>query len=181
MYSRNQQARPIVVQIVGYKNSGKTTLVTELIRRFKRDGYTIGTAKHDAHDFAIDTPGTDTWKHQQSGADITAISSSTRSAVLMSRPETLDSLLMHMKDVDLVLVEGFKQEPYPKLVLIRTIEDISLLQDLARVVAAVVWSPQIAQAIHSHPASSSFKTLDLHNPDSIYQFLLANIETSLQP
>ncbi|MDF2834525.1 MAG: molybdopterin-guanine dinucleotide biosynthesis protein B-like protein, partial [Paenibacillus sp.] len=60
--------RPAVIQVVGYKNTGKTTIVCQLTSLLKEAGYKVGTIKHDAHEFRMDHPGTDTWKHQQSGA-----------------------------------------------------------------------------------------------------------------
>ena len=118
---------PLVLQIVGYKNSGKTTLIAKLIHRLKQTNCIVGTIKHDAHEFDLDTPGTDTWRHQEAGADITAISSATRSAVISRGPEPLSVLLAHMRHADVVLVEGFKQADYPKLILLRKPEDAELL------------------------------------------------------
>ncbi|CAH1223538.1 Molybdopterin-guanine dinucleotide biosynthesis adapter protein [Paenibacillus plantiphilus] len=172
-----RRSGPFILQIVGYKNSGKTTLVTELIRRFKGDGCTVGTAKHDAHSFTIDTPGTDTWKHGEAGADITAISSSTNSAVLLSSSASLTELLAYMHNVDIVLVEGFKPEPYPKLVLLRSLADIPLLHELANPIAAIVWSSEIRQAIADNRALNKLTILDINQPDQIYSFLLPYLKT----
>ena len=130
---------PFAIQIVGFKNSGKTTLIAALIPHLKRKGFTVGTIKHDAHDFFMDKPGTDTWKHQEAGADATAISSARRSAILRNHPESLTSLLAYMHDTDIVLIEGFKQETYPKLVLIRRPEDANGLRELQEIAAAVIW------------------------------------------
>ncbi|MBB3114708.1 molybdopterin-guanine dinucleotide biosynthesis protein B [Paenibacillus phyllosphaerae] len=129
---------PYVLQIVGYKNSGKTTLVQSLIRRLKTQDLTVGTVKHDAHDFTMDTPGTDTWKHQEAGADVTAISSASRSAVLYNQAASLDTLLTRMTDIDLVLVEGFKQAHYPKFVLLRDEGDLKLLSSLTQIEAVLL-------------------------------------------
>ncbi|WP_165822308.1 molybdopterin-guanine dinucleotide biosynthesis protein B [Paenibacillus montanisoli] len=156
---------PFVLQIVGYKNSGKTTMLTALTKRLKQAGYAVGTAKHDAHDFTMDTPGTDTWKHQEAGADITAISSASRSAVISARPEPLAALLAHMRHVDIVLVEGFKQEPYPKLILLRSPEDQPLLA-LKNAVMTAAWPNAFAEP--PLPAAPHF---DLNDLDGIYNHL----------
>ena len=63
----------VIIQVVGYKNSGKTTLVSELVRTLTSEGYRVGTLKHDAHDFEPDIPGKDTWQHRKAGAQVTAI------------------------------------------------------------------------------------------------------------
>ncbi|SDW48960.1 molybdopterin-guanine dinucleotide biosynthesis protein B [Paenibacillus sp. CF384] len=156
---------PFVLQVVGYKNSGKTTMITALTKLFKQAGCTVGTAKHDAHDFTMDTPGTDTWRHQESGADITAISSSSRSAVISARPEPLSALLTHMQHVDIVLVEGFKQEHYPKLILLRSPEDESLLS-LTNPIMTAVWPQAKALSLPSIPH------YDINDIPAIYNHLL---------
>lgn len=147
-----------VLQIVGFKNSGKTTLTAEMIQRFKGLGFKVGTVKHDAHHFTIDTPGTDTWKHQQAGADVTAISAPERSAIMRNSPEPLHGLLAQMADMDIVFVEGFKHELYPKLVLLKEPEDIKLLLTLHAVAAAAVW-PSFCI-----PAANSGVPLDTPQP-----------------
>ncbi len=133
------EQRPIVFQIVGYKNTGKTTLVCRLTSLLKEDGYIVGTIKHDAHEFRMDHPGTDTWKHQRSGADLTAISSSTGTAFVSRQPSTLKQLIELMAGADYVLVEGFKQEAYPKLLLIRNEGDLELAKSVSRLAAVALW------------------------------------------
>ncbi|SEO90390.1 molybdopterin-guanine dinucleotide biosynthesis protein B [Paenibacillus sp. OV219] len=162
--AQSQQA-PFVFQIVGYKNSGKTTLLSQLTRKLKQAGFTVGTAKHDAHEFTMDTPGTDTWQHQEAGADITAISSASRSAIISNRTESLSALLTHMQHVDFVLVEGFKQEHYPKLMLLRNPKDEPLLQ-LSNIVMIASWD---TFDIPLHHASPTFGISDF---DAIYNHLL---------
>lgn len=158
-----------VVQIVGYKNSGKTTLVAALVRLLKAEGYRVGTAKHDAHDFTMDHPGTDTWEHQEAGADVTAISSSSRTAVLSNQSATLEQLLAHMLHLDIVLVEGFKQEQYPKLVLIRRADDLPLLDQLHNIRAIVVW-PEAEALVAGYGHDYSIIRLD--ETSAIYTFIL---------
>ncbi|MFC4102228.1 molybdopterin-guanine dinucleotide biosynthesis protein B [Paenibacillus xanthanilyticus] len=160
---------PPVLQIVGYKNSGKTTLVAALVRLLKAEGFRVGTVKHDAHDFTMDHPGTDTWQHQEAGADVTAISSSRRAAVLTNEPATLDALLSHMGGMDIVLVEGFKQERYAKLVLIRKPDDLPLLEQLANIRLVVVWPEMEHWAADAHP---DYAILRLPETSSIYAEIL---------
>ncbi|AZN43175.1 molybdopterin-guanine dinucleotide biosynthesis protein B [Paenibacillus albus] len=160
-----QQQTPFVFQIVGYKNSGKTTLLSQLTRQLKQAGYSVGTAKHDAHEFTMDTPGTDTWQHQEAGADITAISSASRSAIISNRTEPLTALISYMQHVDFVLVEGFKQEYHPKLVLLRNPSDETLLQ-LSNIVMIASWD---SFDIPIHHASPTFGVSDT---DAIYNHLL---------
>jgi molybdopterin-guanine dinucleotide biosynthesis protein B len=131
-----------VLQVVGYKNAGKTTLVCELLRHYNAQGRRAGTIKHDAHAFEPDVPGTDTWRHRRAGAAATAITSPERTAWTMERPSTLDELLSGMErhSLDIVIVEGFKQERHNKIVLLRGEDDAELLR-LSHVIAAAVRTP----------------------------------------
>ncbi|BCJ87178.1 molybdopterin-guanine dinucleotide biosynthesis protein B [Effusibacillus dendaii] len=105
--------------VVGYKNTGKTTMVCKLVERFKSLGYRVGTIKSDAHEFQMDRPGADTFQHRQAGADQVAIVSPQKWAlqVWTEQPPTLQQLLSMMADVDLVIVEGYKQGDLPKVVM----------------------------------------------------------------
>ncbi|WP_458122228.1 molybdopterin-guanine dinucleotide biosynthesis protein B [Paenibacillus sp. Z6-24] len=127
---------PPVVQIVGYKNSGKTTLVTGLLRLGVARGMRIAVIKHDAHEFQMDHAGTDTFAHTEAGAAAVAITSPARTAIIREQPSTLQQLVMELaahaaKPYDLILVEGFKQENYPKAVLIARESDVELLDQLS--------------------------------------------------
>jgi len=110
-----------VVGIVGWKDVGKTFFVTEIINLLVKKGYKVGTIKHAHHDFDIDKPGTDSFKHRQSGASEVIISSSKRWAKIIENNKTekkLNELLREFNDVDLVIVEGFKKENHPKIEII---------------------------------------------------------------
>ncbi|CQR56181.1 hypothetical protein PRIO_3778 [Paenibacillus riograndensis SBR5] len=132
-------SRPAVCQIVGYKNSGKTTLLCELIPLLRKKGCTVAVIKHDGHDFEMDHEGTDTWKQRQAGASAVAITSAARTSVIQERTSSLAELIEAFAGYDYVLVEGFKQEPYPKIVLLRREEDIPLLEEASNIVATAFW------------------------------------------
>lgn len=134
--------KPVVIQFVGYSNSGKTTLLTRLIPLLERTGIRVGVVKHDGgHDFEWDQEGKDTWKYREAGASLVAISSQTKTAMLEQRPLELAELIARMAaaGADLVLVEGFKREGYPKLVLLREPGDEELLSQVTHVLAVVSW------------------------------------------
>lgn len=105
--------------IVGWKNSGKTTLVTALVREFCARGLRVSTVKHAHHAFDLDRPGKDSFLHRDAGAQEVLIASQGRWALLHelrgAAEPILSELLQHMSPVDLVLVEGFKEEKHPKL------------------------------------------------------------------
>ncbi len=110
-------AVPPVVSFVGKSNSGKTTLLEKVIRELKRRGYRVGTIKHDAHDFEMDRAGTDTWRHAQAGSDHVIISSPHKVASIrkVEQEATLWELAATMTDVDIILTEGYKRGPAPKI------------------------------------------------------------------
>ncbi|MDR9854146.1 molybdopterin-guanine dinucleotide biosynthesis protein B [Paenibacillus sp. VCA1] len=134
--------KPFVCQIVGYKNSGKTTLVCALVERLKAGGCRVAVIKHDAHDFEMDHPGTDTYRHRAAGASAIALVSARKTAVIREEETSLDELIEDFCDYDVVLVEGFKQEHYPKLVMVRRAEDQELVRSLDHVAGVVSWLPE---------------------------------------
>ncbi len=105
--------------VTGWKNTGKTGLVERLVTEFAGRGLTVSTIKH-AHKAAdIDHPGTDSFRHRDAGASEVVLATPHRFAImheLRGAPEaTLDDLLARLAPVDLVLVEGFKTSPHPKI------------------------------------------------------------------
>jgi molybdopterin-guanine dinucleotide biosynthesis protein B len=110
---------PRVFGLVGWSGSGKTSLLRLLLPELVGRGLTVSTIKHAHHGFDLDKPGKDSWLHRQAGAAEVMVASAERWALMRDHrggPEpTLADLLSRMAPVDLVLVEGFKREPYPKL------------------------------------------------------------------
>jgi len=105
--------------LAGWSGSGKTTLLTALIPELVRRGVSVSTIKHAHHEFDVDKPGKDSWLHREAGASEVMVASSRRFALmheLRDAPEpALNELVARMAPVDLLLVEGFKREPHPKL------------------------------------------------------------------
>lgn len=129
-----------VLQIVGYKKTGKTTLVCRLAERLAAEGLRVGTAKHDGHDFDPDVPGTDSRKHREAGALMTAVVSGSRTAFFEERTSSLDDVLARMaSQIDIALVEGWKRERYPKLLLAHDEAQLAPLAELEGVLAVVSW------------------------------------------
>ena len=108
--------------IVGRKNAGKTSLIERLLPELLARGRRVATIKHDAHDFEIDLPGKDTWRHRQAGSGTTIISSSSKIAMvrLTEREAEVEELLKFVdRSYDLVLVEGLRRSPLPKILVHR--------------------------------------------------------------
>ncbi|MEP6565667.1 MAG: molybdopterin-guanine dinucleotide biosynthesis protein B [Mesorhizobium sp.] len=108
-----------VFGITGWKNSGKTTLTERLVAELVRRGWNVSTVKHAHHDFDIDKPGADSFRHRQAGATEVAIVSGKRWALMHElRGEdepTLEAILSRLAPSDIVLVEGYKREAHDKI------------------------------------------------------------------
>ena len=113
-----------VFGITGWKNSGKTTLVTRLVRHLTARGLRVATVKHAHLGFDLDVEGKDSYLHREAGAAEVLVSSGKRWALLHElRGEgepSLGDLLARLAPVDLVLVEGYKRQEHPKLQVLRS-------------------------------------------------------------
>jgi molybdopterin-guanine dinucleotide biosynthesis protein B len=108
-----------VIGLAGWSGAGKTTLLTRLIPYLLAENLRVSVIKHAHHEFDVDMPGKDSWIHRQSGAAEVLISSTQRWALMHelrgAREPRLPELLATMSRVDLIVVEGFKREPLPKI------------------------------------------------------------------
>lgn len=131
-----------VFGIAGFKNAGKTTLVVELVRELTSRGLRLATVKHAHHEFDIDQPGKDSYRHREAGASEVIVASSRRWAHVKELADAtepdLNELLRHIGDVDLVLVEGYKRGAHPKLEVRRSGQDSPLLADSQTNICAIV-------------------------------------------
>lgn len=122
--------KPVIVSIVATKsNTGKTTLIEALIKVLKERNYCVGVLKHDAHKFDIDKEGKDSYRFAKAGADNVVISSSDKLAMIQRLKEERDieDILALFKGVDIVLIEGYKNNNYPKIEVHRKGIDTNLL------------------------------------------------------
>ncbi len=108
-----------IIGISGWSGNGKTTLLERLLPALIAHGYTVSTLKHAHHRFDIDVPGKDSHRHREAGATEVLISSATRWALMHENRDEqeadLGSLIARMTPVDILLVEGFKKEKFPKI------------------------------------------------------------------
>jgi molybdopterin-guanine dinucleotide biosynthesis protein B len=108
-----------IIGLAGWSGSGKTTLITKVLPRLLARGLRVSTLKHAHHGFDLDQPGKDSFMHRVAGATEVVISSARRFAILhelREEPEwDLPDLLARLAPVDLILVEGFKRDAFPKL------------------------------------------------------------------
>ncbi|PLX87410.1 MAG: molybdopterin-guanine dinucleotide biosynthesis protein B [Desulfuromonas sp.] len=164
---------PPAISFVARSGTGKTTLVTALISELKTRGYRVGAIKHDAHRFEIDHPGKDSYRFTASGADSMLISSDSKLAFVRQHrqpPDIGELIERYFKDVDLILVEGFKRVGLPKIEVYRQERNSSLLcrgehhdPDLLAVATDIELQIDVPQ-------------FDLNNPAAIVDFLLISCE-----
>lgn len=111
----NSKAAIPAFAIMGWSGSGKTTFIEKLIPQLQAQGLRVGVLKHDSHRFDMDREGKDTWRFGQAGADVVAIASPDQAAVIEYRRLELDEMLARIRDVDLIIVEGYKAAHLPRI------------------------------------------------------------------
>lgn len=164
----------------GYSGSGKTTLMRRVIGLLKARGLVVGVIKHTHHEFDIDQPGKDSHALREAGARRVAVGSSRRWALIVERPEpreaTLAELLTSMDDpaLDLILVEGFRDEQYPKIEVHRPSLGRPLLAARDRSVLAIATDDAALDTL-------GLPRLDLNNPVAIEHFVHHYLESRRRP
>lgn len=108
-----------IVSFVAYSGTGKTTFLERLIPKLKARGLKIAIVKHDGHRFEIDHEGKDSDRFTKAGADVTGLISSEKAVLMENRQTDPEDFLKKIDGVDLILTEGFKQGPWPKIMLHR--------------------------------------------------------------
>ncbi len=163
-----------VAGFAGFSGSGKTTLVERLIPALRREGLRVSVAKHAHHEFDIDQPGKDSWRHRQAGAFEVIVASDRRLALMreFERPARMNvhHLLAELYDgVDWVLVEGFKESDLPKIEVWRAAAGKpARYPDDDFIVAIATDSPG------ELPLPTLRPVLDLSDPESVARWLTEN-------
>ncbi|MDR4887047.1 molybdopterin-guanine dinucleotide biosynthesis protein B [Fredinandcohnia sp. QZ13] len=135
-----------LLQVVGYQNSGKTTLVEKIVKKGTDLGYQIATIKHHGHQSSLQSlhQEKDSSRHFRAGASATIVEgggSLQLEAKTSKWPlEKLIQLYAFFEN-DMIVIEGYKHAEYPKIVLIKREEDIELLNSLTNIVAVISWIP----------------------------------------
>lgn len=155
----------------GWSGSGKTTLIEKLIALFVEKGLRVSLIKHAHHDFDIDQPGKDSYRHRAAGASEVLVTSAKRWALmheLRNEPEPLlDELLQRLAPCDLVLIEGFKREPVPKLEVHRAALGKPLL---------FPDDPHIVAIATDAPVSAGLRVLDINDEKQVFDFICRHME-----
>jgi molybdopterin-guanine dinucleotide biosynthesis protein B len=155
----------------GWSGSGKTTLIEQLIPRFVSRGLRVSLIKHAHHTFDVDQPGKDSYRHRQAGAAEILVTSSRRWVLMHelrgTHEPSFEEQVKRISPCDLLLVEGFKHAPIPKLEVWRAATGEPLLHPNDRHIVAVASDQKI---------ETKLPLLDLNDIEGICQFILRKLE-----
>jgi molybdopterin-guanine dinucleotide biosynthesis protein B len=154
-----------IVSIVGKSDSGKTTLIERLVPELNRRGYRVATVKHDVHGFEVDREGKDSWRHKKAGAHTVVISSPLKVAMIRDVDHDADLNEIrdrYIRDVDLVLSEGFKRNNQPKIEVFRKEKHRNLLCTKEDNLLAIA---------SDHPFNLGVPCLDLNDADGLVDLI----------
>ena len=158
-----------VFGFAGYSGSGKTTLIEQIIPLLVQRGFRISLVKHAHHAFDVDQPGKDSYRHRQAGATEVMLTSAKRWGLMHEigeNPEPeLPEQLRRMSACDIVLVEGFKKQPIPKLEVHRKAHGKPLL---------FTSDPHIVGIATDEPVETQLPRFALSDYDAITTFVMAN-------
>jgi molybdopterin-guanine dinucleotide biosynthesis adapter protein len=154
---------PPAISVVGRAKSGKTTLLEKIIAGLNSRGYSVATIKHTTHTVEIDQPGKDTWRHLNAGSKSTTIVAANSVIYIKPvqdniRPE--DIIRLYGEEFDIVLIEGFKQNNYPKIEVHRKAIG-PVLNNISKVVAYAT----------DEPLETSLKQFSLQDSTGIVDFI----------
>lgn len=156
--------------VTGWKNAGKTGLMERLVAEITGRGFSVSTVKHAHHSFDVDQPGRDSHRHRMAGAREVLLASGQRLALmqeLRGAPEpALKDLLARLSPVDLVLIEGYKREPHPKVEAFRVEPGNQLIANGDSTIRAVA---------SDTPLTLDRPVFDLNDTGAIADFILAEV------
>ncbi|MEY4599908.1 MAG: hypothetical protein RLZZ445_2705 [Pseudomonadota bacterium] len=154
----------------GYSGSGKTTLIEKLIPLFVQRGLKVSLIKHAHHTFDVDQPGKDSFRHRHAGCTEVLVTSSRRWALMHelrgAAEPTLKEQMERLSLCDLLLVEGFKHEPIPKLEVYRAEVGESMIHPHDSNIIAIASDAKV---------DSQLPQLDLNAPEAIAAFVLKHV------
>jgi molybdopterin-guanine dinucleotide biosynthesis protein B len=155
----------------GWSGSGKTTLIEKLIPRFVKKGLRVSLIKHAHHTFDVDKEGKDSYRHRQAGATEILVTSSRRWVLMHelrgAHEPTFEEQVKHFSPCDLLIVEGFKHAPIPKLEVWRAVTGEPLLHPNDPHIVAVATDTKI---------ETKLPVLDLNDDAAIADFIVKKLE-----
>ena len=162
-----------LIGFAAYSGTGKTTLIKDVVMILKKSNYRVSVIKHAHHNFDIDQPGKDSYEIRKSGAENMLISSENRWALMHENVNNNELTLINLINLlekikyDLILVEGFKAESFPKIELDRkeVSKDRELLSSSDKNVVAIATEQKTK-------LETSLPVLDINNPQNIADFII---------
>src|SRR5687767_13014462 len=156
--------------IAGYSGSGKTTLIEKLIPLLVREGLKVSLIKHAHHEFDVDQPGKDSYRHRHAGCAEVLVSSSKRWALMHEHrgaPEPkLQDLVKHLSPCDLLIVEGYKSEAIPKIEVHRRDAQVPMLHPD---------DPHVVAVATDEPLETALPQLDVNDVEAIARFIIRHL------
>ncbi|HZM33322.1 MAG TPA: molybdopterin-guanine dinucleotide biosynthesis protein B [Burkholderiales bacterium] len=160
-----------VFGFAGWSGSGKTTLIEQLIPRFAKRGLRVSLIKHAHHTFDVDQPGKDSYRHRHAGAQEVLVTSSRRWVLMHelrgAAEPSFDEQVKRISPCDLLIVEGFKHAPIPKLEVWRAETGEGLLHPN---------DPHIVAVASDEKVETKLPLLDLNDVDAISDFIVKKLE-----
>ena len=160
-----------VFGLVGSSGSGKTTLMVKVIGELKGRGVKVSTIKHTHHELDIDSPGKDSYRHRQAGAGEVLVTSSRRWVLMHElrggKEPTFEEQIAHLSPCDLLIVEGFKYLPIPKLEVWRAVTGEPMLHPN---------DPHIVAVVSDAKVETRVPLLELNAHEAIAAFILGHLE-----
>ena len=128
-----------ILSVTSYSGVGKTTLIENIVKRLTDRGYKVGTIKHTCHDFDLDTEGKDSYRHRKAGASKVCIVSSNRLNFIeeLDKEKKLNEIIEFYRDMDLIIIEGYKKYSFKKLEIIRKDKYEEIISDKKDLVGIV--------------------------------------------
>lgn len=161
--------KPPLLAISGYSGTGKTTLLKQVIPLLNQRGVNVAVIKHSHHDVDIDIPGKDSYELRKSGARQTILAGDRRWALITETPDLKPVNLYDLIDqldstkIDIVIVEGFKDEPISKIILFR--EDVGKPFDN-------IIDPHVIALASNKKYNVNVPQLDINNPNTVTEFII---------
>ncbi|OTA15440.1 molybdopterin-guanine dinucleotide biosynthesis protein MobB [Xenorhabdus vietnamensis] len=167
-----------ILGITAYSGTGKTTLLKQVIPLLCQQHIRVGLIKHTHHNMDVDKPGKDSYELRKAGATQTLVASQQRWALMTETPDLPELNLYYLasrfdaNSLDLILVEGFKQEPIPKIALYRDglnrncLSRNSMSPDFDEIL-----DPYVLAIASDIPLATSLPQLDINQPEQITSFI----------